>query len=1047
MVAVTDRRRGPVLAMLTDAMGEAAEGSGRLVLLLGEAGMGKTTTARTLASDARRRGVVVRWSACWAGGATVAHAPWSALLSGLGPPGRRAVEALGRTALDDTDAPADATAARAAAYATVVGALEEATAERAALLVLDDLHWADEGTVQLLDVVAAHAPALPLLLVGTYRDTDVPAGSPLAMLGGRGERVELWGLDAAAVGEVLSDHIGAGRADQLAADITRSTGGNPFLVVQMGRLLAQGAAADRLTLPAGARDLLRQRLHTLGRDDERVMVAGAVLASPFRAVDVAAVLAASPASITAALDRGASLRIVERSAGTGAWAFVHDLFRLAALELDEAGAVRDLQRRAAAVMEQTEAEPAVVARHLLAAGDDPVGAASWSVRAGDRARAVLAGEEATRHYERALDVLPREGPLEIRADALAGLGRARLLAGDEAGAAARFEELAAVGRATRSAALVARAALGFSADLSGFEIRLFDQHQIQLLEEAASALAIDGDPATRAVVLARLSVALSLSAPEARRLELAEQAVALARAAGRAAVLAVALAAHCDAISGPAFAEQREAEASEIITIAEAMGDGPVELLGRRLRFVARLERGDVAGVDADTRAFARRAESIGNPLYSWYVPLWKAQLDVVAGNLATADAHTQEAEDLGRAAGSTNAAMLVTVLRLLTYWQRGDFAAAVDRIETLHDVAPDVAQFVSAIGSYARAYQLAGHRTTALDFLDRARALGLESLPDDAEWLANIVNVVRAAAALDHPILAEAVTLLEPHAGRVAFEGIGAGLYGSVATIVAIGCTALGRDDDAVRHAEDGLAVNRRFGGTLVADALRTLADAIDGRDGTGSEAADALHMEADAAYRAVGADHLVRSAAPAAPITVNELRREGDVWRICFAGTTTAVKHSKGMTDLATLLHRPGREIHVTELEGAPVIHDGGADEALDRTAVAAYRQRLTELATELDDADAAHDVGRAERTRIEYDALIDQLTTGLGLGGRRRMAGPDPVERLRKAVTARIRDAIRRIDTVHPPLGRHLTNAVRTGVYCSYQPETPTPWRPED
>ena len=71
---------------------------------------------------------------------------------------------------------------------------------------------------------------------------------------------------------------------------------------------------------------------------------------------------------------------------------------------------------------------------------------------------------------------------------------------------------------------------------------------------------------------------------------------------------------------------EREAEASEIIAIAESAGDGPLELLGRRLRFVARLDRGDVDGVDAEIGAFARRAEAVGNPLYSWYVPLCEAQ-------------------------------------------------------------------------------------------------------------------------------------------------------------------------------------------------------------------------------------------------------------------------------------------------------------------------------------------------------------------------------------------------------------------------------------
>ena len=121
-----------------------------------------------------------------------------------------------------------------------------------------------------------------------------------------------------------------------------------------------------------------------------------------------------------------------------------------------------------------------------------------------------------------------------------------------------------------------------------------------------------------------------------------------------------------------------------------------------------------------------------------------------------------------------------------------------------------------------------------------------------------------------------------------------------------------------------------------------------------------------------------------------------------------------------------------------------DGG--DALDRRAITAYKQRVAELAEEQDDADAAHDLARAERARTEYDTLVEQLTRAVGLGGRRRTAGPEPIERLRKAVSARLHDAIGRIEEVHPTLGRHLTKAVHTGIYCAYRPETPTVWRCE-
>lgn len=1058
MAAHSDPGRGAVRAVLADALATTADGSGRLVLLLGEAGIGKTTAARDAAALARRSGLAVRWSACWSGGGTVAHAPWLTLLSGLGPTGREALSALLGTGAGGADDAGAAAAARNTAYAAVVAALQDATAGQPVMLVLDDLHWADEGSLQLLDVVAAHVPGMRVLIVGTYRPTDVEAGSALTRLGGGADRVELRGVDEAGVAGLLATHIGASRADELAVQVQRLTAGNPFLVVQLGRLLADepGALAG-VVLPVGARDLLEQRLCALAPDEREVLLGAAVLGSPFRVADLGVMLAREQAVIDGVLARASGLRIVERAPGTGTWSFVHDLFRQAALQAAEPAAVAGLHRRAAEALEAADAEPAMVAAHLLDAGPEHAAAAArWSVRAGDRAQAALAWEEAVTHYERALAAITRHDD-DVRADALAGLGRSRLLRGDEAGAGRAFDELAAIGRRSGSATLVAAAALGWSADLAGFEVRLFDQRQIDLLEEAARTLVEVDAPTTglRATVLARLSVALSLVAPDERRLALAEEAVALAREAGEPIVLARGLAAHCDAIAGPDRSEDREAEAGEIIAIAEAAGDGVLELLGRRLRYAARLEQGDVAGVEEDIAAFARRADAIGNPLYRWYVPLWRAQAAVVVGDPSAARAGIAEVEALGLASGSTNAPLLALVLGLAVRSIEGDSQAAIDVLAALTEDSPDVAQFVSSLGAIALVHHRAGRPVEARAYLDRAQALGLDTVPFDSEWLPNVTSIVQAAAELDHPILEEALARLEPWAHRVSFEGIGAGLYGSAARFVAIGCAARGRHDDAVRHAEAAVAVNRRFGGVLLPDALRTLGEVVEGRGGDGARSAS-LHAEADAAYTALGMHHLIRSGGPAPPpeapalpgsrsAPINELRRSGEVWHVAYAGTEVMLRHSKGLADLAVLLARPGTEVHVGELEGVPrYLTRSNGGESLDRRAIAAYRERLTEVAEELDDAEASHDLARAEQARIEYDAIVEQLSTSVGLGGRSRAAGPEPVERLRKAVSARVRDAIRRIEAAHPGLGRHLGNAVHTGVFCAYRPEQPTVWR---
>ncbi|HEX7135366.1 MAG TPA: hypothetical protein VF228_22515 [Iamia sp.] len=187
-----------------------------------------------------------------------------------------------------------------------------------------------------------------------------------------------------------------------------------------------------------------------------------------------------------------------------------------------------------------------------------------------------------------------------------------------------------------------------------------------------------------------------------------------------------------------------------------------------------------------------------------------------------------------------------------------------------------------------------------------------------------------------------------------------------------------------------------------------------------------------------------VVRAApAPAASdeARTGTFRPRGDVWEVRLGGDLTSVKGTKGMADLARLLARPGVEVHCLEMVGAAV-EEGSTGEVLDEDARRAYEQRIRDLQVELDEADAHNDPVRSERAQAEMDALVDQLTSALGLSGRARRTG-STVERARSTVTQRIRSTIRRVEAAHPRLGRHLRASVRTGTFCSYAPEEPVDW----
>jgi hypothetical protein len=175
---------------------------------------------------------------------------------------------------------------------------------------------------------------------------------------------------------------------------------------------------------------------------------------------------------------------------------------------------------------------------------------------------------------------------------------------------------------------------------------------------------------------------------------------------------------------------------------------------------------------------------------------------------------------------------------------------------------------------------------------------------------------------------------------------------------------------------------------------------------------------------------------------------RRDGDTWTLAFGGRSVPLRDAKGLRDLAILLATPGREVAATELvtgvanAAAAGLAGLGADPVLDDQARAAYRARLTQLDDELAEADRHHDIERSVRLATERDALIDELTSAAGLGGRPRRLG-DVTERARTTVTARIRDAIGRIERVHPELGRHLRASIVTGARCSYRPAETVRW----
>ena len=176
------------------------------------------------------------------------------------------------------------------------------------------------------------------------------------------------------------------------------------------------------------------------------------------------------------------------------------------------------------------------------------------------------------------------------------------------------------------------------------------------------------------------------------------------------------------------------------------------------------------------------------------------------------------------------------------------------------------------------------------------------------------------------------------------------------------------------------------------------------------------------------------------------NAIRRQGDDWIVTFRGGSVRVRDSKGVGYVRQLVASPFQEVHVIDLLGVSgpdaAIFRSDAGPVIDRKARDAYRARLVELEAERDEARDWGDLERAARAEEEMAFVTGELTAAYGISGRPRRAN-DPTERLRKAVSNRIRHTLTKIEAAHPELGRHLANSVRTGTFCVYAPEVPVEW----
>ena len=964
-------------------------------------------------------------------------------------------------------------------------------AERTPLvLVLDDLQWADAPSLLLLQFVSHELREARMLVLGTYREVDVRqtpvAAELLGALGRDAHHVPLRGLHEDDLRLFIERMSGRSPSAALVRAVHRETDGNPFLMDEIVRLLvAEGAlertdaaSAARFPVPQGVLAVIGRRLAPLPPPCREALALAAVAGRDFELGVLEHACRADGRAVLETLGPALAREIVVRDPQRAArYRFAHALIREAIYEQIEPAERAGLHERigeAFEVFHRSDPTPhlAALAHHFLEAGSAEK-ALEYSTRAGRHAAASLGYETAAAHFQSALDALDRAHPGDDRGRCELVLARGGALSrsGDGRGAREAFGRAAEIARRVGDTVLLARAALGFAGEgsrLLWVRSGAVDEARVALLEEAVAALG-DRAPGLRARLLARLAINLYWAPDPGRVLAVSEEAVTLARRLGDPRDLAAVLGARWIALWRPEAAEERLAIAGEIVRLGVETADRELTLLGHRFRIVGFLEHGDIVAADREIETWALVAGELRQPLYLTDVAMWRATRAIMDGRFAEGEEQALRAVDLGQREPEVQAGMRHAVQTSVIQFHRG-------RLE--HDIA------AAGPASYEPSTLLRCHlvllaietgRTAEARRDLRALAKDGFELPRDGSWLVYMSLLAVAAGELeDVTSAARLYDLLLPYAGRLAIMAAGLACWGSISYYLGILAATLGRVGDATRHFEDAATVHERIGSRpFLAWTQFAHARLLLGHEGSARrEEAVALATSALHTAEELGMDRLLVKTRglgldAAATADTHELvdrdavfRNEGDFWTVAYAGKTARLRHAKGLGDIAILLASPGKEIHVADLIAAStgplsgalgadpserlrVSRDEPGEPVLDRRASADYRQRLTELREEVDDAERCNDPGRVAHARAELDFIAGELASTFGLGGRARKTA-SRIERARKAVASRIRFSLTHIARVHPALARHLRRYIRTGTVCTYVvPDDPVHW----
>ncbi len=723
-------------------------------------------------------------------------------------------------------------------FEAVTNLIGKLTESNPVVLVLDDLHWADKPSLLLLNHLFRAPADIGLLVVGTYRDTDLDRRHPLsAALADlrrmvQFERLAVDGLQQRDLMEFIDLLTGKEPPEEFARMVLDQTEGNPFFIGEVLRHLVESGAVSviegsfvptleptELSIPEGVKEVIGRRLSRLSDETNTALAVAAVAGRDFDLDVLEAVTELDEDRLIAALDEAVSARLVTEIPGAVArYHFAHALVRETLYEeLSTARRVR-MHRRIADTIERLHAASAEPPLSLLAfhfaeaAGAEIDKAVHYGVLAGERALEQLAYEEAAMHFERTLQALDLadQPDLAKRTELLLALGDARDRADDREAGRAAYAAALDLARATGDGDAFGRAAMGWVGEWIVAAVR---PESIAVLEEALARLPIE-DSATRVRLLTKLSMEsfFAEDSVPARVTALQEESLAMARRLGDPGALAVALSffASYNPLSEP---EVWAAKTREAIALGEQAHDAAAIHNARRVLMWNLIELGTLDEFDRELEAGEELATRVHVPMYAWYVPMWKSTRATMRGEIALGEALATEALTIGSGSDMENALQMFGIQLFAIRREQGRTIEVEDSIRGL------IAQYPLAPawrGGLALSLAERGELDAAATELDLFIHHGVDNFRRDGNWAIGLAVTIDAWELLgDHNAqLQIAYDVLSPFGHRWVTVGWAADAYGSVQRLLGVLAGLLEQWDKAEAHFRAGFEADRRTDG-----------------------------------------------------------------------------------------------------------------------------------------------------------------------------------------------------------------------------------------